>query len=95
MKRDAALDGSTGSFFAFHGSSADNWHGILHLGLKNMSGECLLMTASRCMACMACVARVCGMCGVVIVPVVPVVPVVLVVLVVHVVHVERAGHVFG
>lgn len=47
MKRDAALDGSAGSFFAFHGSNADNWHGILHLGLKNMSGKCLLMTASR------------------------------------------------
>ncbi|CAM9614435.1 unnamed protein product [Laminaria digitata] len=39
MKRDAAKDGSAGSFFAFHGSSADNWHGILHLGLKNMSGS--------------------------------------------------------
>ncbi|CAN0457358.1 unnamed protein product, partial [Ectocarpus sp. 8 AP-2014] len=23
----------SGSFFAFHGSAADNWHGILHLGI--------------------------------------------------------------
>jgi len=28
-----------GSFFAFHGSKSDNWHAILHLGLRNMSGE--------------------------------------------------------
>lgn len=40
MKREAArLSGTRGSFFAFHGSGADNWHGILHDGLKNMSGE--------------------------------------------------------
>ncbi|CAM9168669.1 unnamed protein product [Ectocarpus fasciculatus] len=28
----------TGSFYAFHGSKPDNWHGILHMGLRNMSG---------------------------------------------------------
>lgn len=41
MKREAAEKdpfGSTGSFFAFHGSRAENWHGILREGLKNMSG---------------------------------------------------------
>lgn len=40
MKQEAAKDGGTGSFFAFHGSSGDHWHGIVHLGLKNMSGAC-------------------------------------------------------
>lgn len=40
MKQEvAATEGGTGSFFAFHGSGPGNWHGILHLGLKNMSGE--------------------------------------------------------
>eukprot|EP00752_Nemacystus_decipiens_P012582 g11143.t1 len=38
LKRKAATEGgSSGSFFAFHGSSSGNWHGILRLGLKNMS----------------------------------------------------------
>ena len=41
MKQEmAAARGGKGSFFAFHGSGPGNWHGILHLGLKNMSGEC-------------------------------------------------------
>lgn len=39
MKRIAARSGGTGSFFAFHGSKPENWHGILHMGLRNMSGE--------------------------------------------------------
>lgn len=41
MKQEAAAanGGGTGSFFAFHGSGPGNWHGILHMGLKNMSGE--------------------------------------------------------
>ncbi|CAN0169584.1 unnamed protein product, partial [Hapterophycus canaliculatus] len=38
MKRMAAKNGGTGSFFAFHGSKSENWHGILHMGLRNMSG---------------------------------------------------------
>ena len=39
LKREAATaGGSSGSFFAFHGSAPGNWHGILRLGLKNMSG---------------------------------------------------------
>mmetsp|Transcript_12956 Transcript_12956/g.16925 ORF Transcript_12956/g.16925 Transcript_12956/m.16925 type:complete len:583 (+) Transcript_12956:151-1899(+) len=29
---------ASGAFFAFHGSTAGNWHSILALGLKNMSG---------------------------------------------------------
>ncbi|CAM9516966.1 unnamed protein product [Ectocarpus sp. 4 AP-2014] len=39
LKREAASNGRTGSFFAFHGSKPDNWHAILQLGLKNMSGS--------------------------------------------------------
>lgn len=27
-----------GSFYAFHGSALFNWHAILRVGLKNMSG---------------------------------------------------------
>lgn len=40
MKRRAAAQnpGSSGSFFAFHGSNSSNWHGIFREGLKNMSG---------------------------------------------------------
>eukprot|EP00752_Nemacystus_decipiens_P012577 g11138.t1 len=39
MKRMAAArTGGTGSFYAFHGSRPYNWHGILHMGLRNMSG---------------------------------------------------------
>ncbi|CAM9296708.1 unnamed protein product, partial [Ectocarpus sp. 6 AP-2014] len=38
MKREAAISSNgTGSFFAFHSSAADNWHGILCLGIKYMS----------------------------------------------------------
>eukprot|EP00752_Nemacystus_decipiens_P012584 g11144.t1 len=40
MKQEvAAANGGKGSFFAFHGSGPGNWHGILQLGLKNMSGS--------------------------------------------------------
>ncbi|CAM9168896.1 unnamed protein product [Ectocarpus fasciculatus] len=40
MKREAAASSNgTGSFFAFHGSAPGNWHGILRLGIKNMSGS--------------------------------------------------------
>ncbi|CAM9604882.1 unnamed protein product [Ectocarpus sp. 4 AP-2014] len=40
MKREAAASSNgTGSFFAFHGSASGNWHGILRLGIKNMSGS--------------------------------------------------------
>ncbi|CAB1096092.1 unnamed protein product [Ectocarpus sp. CCAP 1310/34] len=40
MKREAAASSNgTGSLFAFHGSAPGNWHGILRLGIKNMSGS--------------------------------------------------------
>ncbi|CBJ27948.1 conserved unknown protein [Ectocarpus siliculosus] len=43
MKREAAASSNgTGSFFAFHGSAPGNWHGILRLGIKNMSGTCCI-----------------------------------------------------
>lgn len=44
----AAAEGGTGSFFAFHGSGPGNWHGILQLGLKNMSGQSGLLEARTC-----------------------------------------------
>ncbi|GAQ84192.1 protein with ubiquitin conjugating enzyme domain [Klebsormidium nitens] len=34
----AALRASKGSFFAFHGSSGENWYSILRNGLRSMSG---------------------------------------------------------
>jgi hypothetical protein len=35
--RRVSSDSSTGSFFAYHGSGAGNWHSILRMGLKNYS----------------------------------------------------------
>ena len=35
--RFAALKKQYGSFMAFHGSPMENWHSILHNGLRNMS----------------------------------------------------------
>eukprot|EP00903_Cladosiphon_okamuranus_P021144 g19422.t2 len=47
MKQEvAAATGGTGSFFAFHGSGSGNWHGILQLGLKNMSGSRWMSTGA-------------------------------------------------
>lgn len=34
----AALRASHGSFYAFHGSSGENWYSILRNGLRSMSG---------------------------------------------------------
>lgn len=54
MKQEvAAAGGGTGSFFAFHGSGPGNWHGILHLGLKNMSGD--YDTDSMCARAFECI----------------------------------------
>jgi len=33
-----------GSFFAFHGSAFNNWHSIMRMGLKNLSGTNLMST---------------------------------------------------
>lgn len=38
--RYAALKKTYGSFMAFHGSPMENWHSILHNGLRNMSKNC-------------------------------------------------------
>eukprot|EP01090_Pellita_catalonica_P019128 TRINITY_DN6389_c0_g2_i1.p1 TRINITY_DN6389_c0_g2~~TRINITY_DN6389_c0_g2_i1.p1 ORF type:complete len:465 (+),score=50.64 TRINITY_DN6389_c0_g2_i1:162-1397(+) len=35
-----------GSFFAFHGSSVENWHAILRTGLRNLSGTSLMTTGA-------------------------------------------------
>ncbi|CAM9311371.1 unnamed protein product [Ectocarpus sp. 8 AP-2014] len=49
MKREAAASSNgTGSFFAFHGSAPGNWHGILRLGIKNMSGSEYMSNGSVC-----------------------------------------------
>ena len=86
MKRDAARNGGAGSFFAFHGSPAENWHGILHLGLKNISGACaFVMTVVsavffvpvvpkvRVLPVASAVPVMSGLPGVYVVPAVPVV----------------------
>eukprot|EP00903_Cladosiphon_okamuranus_P021150 g19426.t1 len=43
-RREAMRTGGTGSFYAFHGSKPNNWHGILHMGLRNMSGTKYMST---------------------------------------------------
>eukprot|EP01062_Namystynia_karyoxenos_P063109 TRINITY_DN55927_c0_g1_i1.p1 TRINITY_DN55927_c0_g1~~TRINITY_DN55927_c0_g1_i1.p1 ORF type:complete len:801 (+),score=223.01 TRINITY_DN55927_c0_g1_i1:85-2487(+) len=43
-RRDAAAaqHGGTGSFWAWHGSAAQNWHSILRAGLRNYSGTTMM-----------------------------------------------------
>jgi len=43
FQREKAIHGS---IFAFHGSSLENWHRILHDGLKNASGTALMTTGA-------------------------------------------------
>lgn len=42
----AALRQQYGSFYAFHGSSMENWHAIMRQGLKNLSNTKLMTTGA-------------------------------------------------
>jgi hypothetical protein len=42
----AALKQQYGSFFAFHGSSMENWHAIMRQGLRNLSNTNLMTTGA-------------------------------------------------